>query len=252
MDGNFVDKQHMHDEIALHQHRLVGKWGEYLPEFVYGAIDGSVTTFAVIAGSAGAQLEPSVVLILGFANLFADGLSMSIGNYLSTKSEIENYEKNRRIEQWEVEHLPEFEKEEIRQIYRAKGFEGELLEKIVEVITSDKERWVDVMMKEELEMAPPSRSPLSTAITTFLSFVFVGFVPLFVYVLYYLIPIERSALFPISSIVTAAAFAGIGLLKGYVTQTPKLRSSLETLALGGIAAIVAYYVGVVLEGIIGG
>ncbi len=247
-----LDPKQLHDEIALHQQSFVGKWSEYLPEFVYGGIDGSVTTFAVIAGAAGAQLEPSVVLILGFANLFADGLSMSIGNYLSTKAEIDNYEKNRRIEAWEVDHLPEFEKEEIREIYRQKGFEGELLEQIVEVITADKDRWVDVMMKEELGMTPPSRSPISTALTTFASFVTVGFIPLVVYVLFYLIPMPKSILFPLSSTITAAAFAGIGFLKGYVTQTPKLRSTLETLGLGGIAAVVAYYVGVILEGIIGG
>ncbi|MEQ9022461.1 MAG: VIT1/CCC1 transporter family protein, partial [Pseudomonadales bacterium] len=79
----------------------------YLGEFVYGGIDGSVTTFAVVAGSAGANLESSIVIILGFANLIADGFAMSVGSYLSTKSEKENYEKHKAIEYWEVDNLPE-------------------------------------------------------------------------------------------------------------------------------------------------
>lgn len=241
--------EQIHNEVALHQEKI-GKWGNFLPEFVYGGMDGCVTTFAVVAGAAGANLDPAVVLILGFANILADGLSMSIGNYLSTKSEFENYAKNRKIEQWEVEHLPEFEREEIRQIYRRKGFKGELLEKIVDVITADKERWVDEMMREELEMLPPSRSPVSTALSTFFSFIAVGLIPLLVYVFSYFIEIPYSWLFPISSVLTAFAFVSIGFLKAYLTHSPKLRSISETLGLGAIAATAAYFVGAFLEKIL--
>ena len=90
---------------------------DYLGEFVYGGIDGSVTTFAVVAGSAGANLESSIIIILGFANLIADGFAMSVGSYLSTKSEKQNYQKHQAIEYWEVDHLPDAEREEIREIY---------------------------------------------------------------------------------------------------------------------------------------
>ena len=126
----------------------LNRYQEYLGEFVYGGIDGCVTTFAVVAGSVGANLDSAVILILGFANLLADGFAMSIGAYLSTKSERDNYEKHKRVEYWEVDNLPEKEREEIREIYQAKGFEGALLEKVVDVITADRDRWVDVMMKE--------------------------------------------------------------------------------------------------------
>src|SRR6056300_339085 len=151
-----------HHEDSLHLKKgWFSKWQDYIGEFVYGGIDGSVTTFAVVAGSAGANLDTSVIIILGFANLIADGFAMSVGSYLSNKSEKQNFEKHERIEYWEVDHLPEKEKEEIRDIYRDKGFEGELLEQVVDVITSDKDRWVDVMMKEELNLIKEEKSPLA-------------------------------------------------------------------------------------------
>ncbi len=237
------------NEAKIHgRDNALNKFQDYLGEFVYGGIDGSVTTFAVVAGAAGANLESSVVIILGFANLIADGFSMSVGSYLSTKSEIQNYEKHKKIEYWEVDHLPEKEKEEIREIYADKGFEGELLEKVVDTITANKDRWVDVMMKEELEMSEESRSPIKMAATTFISFLILGFIPLFIYILDYFVPLgENINLFLVSSTLTTLVFMGIGFLKSYVTQTNHLRGILETLLLGGIAAILAYFVGDILE-----
>lgn len=234
-------------EAKIHggDHQLSG-FQHYLGEFVYGAIDGSVTTFAVVAGATGANLPSSVVIILGFANLIADGFSMSVGSYLSTKSEKDNYERHKKIEYWEVDNIPEKEKEEIRSIYRAKGFEGELLEQIVAKITEDKDRWVDVMMKEELEMIPENKSPLTMAAVTFISFLVVGFIPLLAYVLDYAFGI-KSNLFLVSSVLTGLAFVGIGWLKSFVTETSHFKSILETLLLGVIAAGLAYFVGDILE-----
>jgi VIT1/CCC1 family predicted Fe2+/Mn2+ transporter len=226
---------------------LINRFQEYLGEFVYGGIDGSVTTFAVVAGSAGAGLDSAVVIILGFANLLADGFAMSVGSYLSTKSEQENYDKHKAIEYWEVDNLPEKEREEIREIYAAKGFEGELLEQVVDKITEDKDRWVDVMMKEELEMNEETKSPIAMGGVTFLSFLIFGFIPLLSYVLDYSMLLEAN-LFLISSVLTGVVFCLIGYLKAMVNQTKVLRSVLETLFLGGAAAVLAYFVGDVLEG----
>ncbi len=243
-EGNPSD----HSERQIHSLPKSGtSIKDYIGEFVYGGIDGSVTTFAVVAGSTGASLETSIILILGFANLIADGFSMSVGDFFSTKANIDNYKKHRKIEYWEVDNMPDNEKEEIREIYRQKGLEGETLENVVDVITSDKDRWVDVMMKEELEMQQESRSPVNTAAVTFGSFVLVGFIPLFSYVLDYAMGVGGENMFLTSSIMTGIAFALIGLLKSYVTETRILRSVIETLLLGGLAAIIAYYVGDVLE-----
>lgn len=237
------------NEESLHRSNL-HQLKAYLGEFVYGGIDGSVTTFAVVAGATGANLPVNTVLILGFANLIADGLSMSIGNYLSVKSEIQEYNRHKNIEYWEIDHMPEVEKEEIREIYRAKGFEGELLEKIVETITANRERWVDVMMKEELEMALPAESPVKKAMATFISFFIVGLIPLLTYVGYAIQPFDPQYLFLLSCLFTSIAFVFIGGLKSYVTETNTWRSILETLLLGGVAAVTAFFVGDVLESLL--
>jgi VIT1/CCC1 family predicted Fe2+/Mn2+ transporter len=237
----------MHDEPSLHSNNpFLKRIERYLGEFVYGAIDGCVTTFAVVAGAVGAGLESSVIIILGFANLLADGFAMSVGAYLSTKSERANYHKHRDVEYWEVENLPELEREEVREIYRDKGFEGELLEQVVTVITSDKDRWVDVMMKDELEMIKEDKSPYKMGLVTFISFLGVGLIPLVVYVSDYISP-HSGDLFFQSSIATAIGFILIGGLKSQVTQTTIWKGILETLVLGALAALVAYYVGDFLE-----
>ncbi len=240
-----------HNESALHR---TSGWSErfqdYLAEFVYGSIDGSVTTFAVVAGSAGAGLDAAVVIILGFANLIADGFSMSVGSYLSHKSEKENFEKHRQIEYWEVDNIPEKEREEIREIYAAKGFKGELLQQVVEVITADRDRWVDTMMKEELEMMDSSKSAIGMAVATFLAFVVVGLVPLIIYVYDYATGQHTEQAFVISSVLTSVAFIVIGFLKAHINQASKVKGVLETLFLGASAAALAYLVGNLLESLL--
>ena len=239
-----------HNESTLHrQDGWLSRFETYLGEFVYGGIDGCVTTFAVVAGAVGADLGSSIIIILGFANLFADGFAMSIGAYLSTKSEKDNYQKHKQVEYWEVENLPEVEKAEIREIYQAKGFEGRLLDEVVEVIISDKDRWVDVMMKEELDMIEEQKLPLVMGMVTYVSFILIGLIPLLIYVWDYFAPVTGS-LFLWSSVFTGMGFIIIGILKTYVTQTNAWRGVLETLVLGAIAALVSYYVGDLLEGLV--
>jgi len=239
-----------HNEDQLHQNQgWLRRFENYLGEFVYGGIDGSVTTFAVVAGAVGAGLESSIIIILGFANLLADGFAMSVGAYLSTKTEKDNYNKHKRIEYWEVDNLPEKEREEIREIYAAKGFEGELLEQVVDVITNDRDRWVNVMMNDELEMKEESRSPITIGLVTYTSFVIVGLIPLIAYVVDYINPMGRN-LFLISSLLTGIAFILVGWLKAYVNHTHVIRGIMETLLLGIIAAAVSYYVGDFIEAMI--
>jgi VIT1/CCC1 family predicted Fe2+/Mn2+ transporter len=228
---------------------LFQKFSDYLGEFVYGGIDGSVTTFAVVAGSVGASLDTAVILILGFANLLADGFSMSVGAYLSAKTEHDNFEKHKKQEYWEVENIPEAEREEIREIFMNKGFEGDLLEQVVEVITADKDRWVDTMMKEELEMLKDDKSPFTVGAVTFVSFSLIGLVPLSVYVWDYFFEMDQYR-FLYACVFTSFAFLGIGWLKTYVTETSRIKGMLETWLLGAIAAGVSYFVGDILANII--
>lgn len=223
------------------------KWS--LEDFVYGATDGAVTTFAIVAGVVGASLSPAIVLILGFANLFADGFSMAVGNYLATKSQKEAIERARQREEWEIDHLADQEKQEIRDIYAKKGFKYEILEEIVRIITSRRKVWLDTMMKEELGLVDDKRRPLDTAITTFAAFNAIGFIPLLPFVVVYAagaIVISQEA-FAYSSVFTAVAFFTIGAVKGKILRKSLVRSGLGTLALGGIAAAVAFIVGYLLN-----
>jgi len=240
------------DNSSVHNTRGIPffkKYQDYLGEFVYGGIDGSVTTFAVVAGSAGAGLDASIVLILGFANLLADGFSMSIGAYLAAKSEKDTYQKHKAIEHFEVANYPELEKEEIREIYQQKGFEGELLDQVVDVIIKDEELWVDEMMKYELQMMPSTKSPWTIGMVTYISFILIGLIPLLLYVWDYIFGFE-GGLFLMTCVFTSIGFILIGFLKSYVTETNYWKSILETLILGALAAGVAYYVGDFLEKII--
>ena len=241
-----------HNEIKIHNNDTwFSKYQAYLGEFVYGGIDGAVTTFAVVSGAVGAGLNNNVIIILGFANLLADGFAMSVGAYLSSKSVKDNYNKHKQIEYWEVDNLPEKEREEVEGIYRNKGFEGELLQQVVDTITADKDRWVDVMMKDELMLSEETKSPLMMGFVTYASFISIGLIPLIIYVWDYVGNFPGN-LFIWTSIFTSIAFIFIGFLKTYVTQTSKLKGILETLVLGLLAAMVSYFVGDILDQIITG
>jgi len=154
----------------------------YLHDFIYGAVDGTVTTFAVVAGVAGANLDETVVIILGGANLIADGFSMAVSNFLGSRAERQQRERARREEERHIRLVPEGEREEIRQIFAAKGFEGQDLERVVEVITSDRELWTDTMMSEELGYGSTEPNEFRAALATLVAFLTVGFLPLVVFV----------------------------------------------------------------------
>ena len=134
--------EHGHDPRDIARRLRHGPHISYLRDWVYGGIDGTVTTFAVVAGVAGAELSTKTLLILGAANLFADGFSMATANYSGTKAEIEEYAQVRHMEERHVELAPEGKREEIRQIFHAKGFKGAALDSAVDVITSKRQRWM--------------------------------------------------------------------------------------------------------------
>lgn len=237
---------------GIHKTELpfLSRYSNDLEEFVYGGIDGSITTFAVVSGATGAGFSPEIILVLGFANLLADGLSMSVGSYLSARTAREHYVRHKKIEYSEIEECPELETEEIRVIYRAKGFDGDLLEQVVKVITADKDRWVNEMMKHELEMVEEKRSPLRKATATYVSFIAVGFIPMLIYLVSIFQPIPIYQLFILSAILTFLAFTVIGYLKAKLNKVNLLRGIGETVGLGSIAAAVAFLAGHLLEKLI--
>jgi VIT1/CCC1 family predicted Fe2+/Mn2+ transporter len=244
-----MKKAHSKEAIAHESAEDSHSKGTYVGDFVYGAIDGSVTTFAVVSGVAGAALSSNVVIILGLANLFADGFSMAIGNYLSAKSENEFIDRERKREEWEVEHYPQGEIEEIRAIMGKKGFKGKQLEDAVKTITSNKKVWVDMMMTEELGLQEDHHSPSAKGVVTFISFLTIGSIPLISYFMGMVFPSIEMIEYQLSIILTAVAFFIIGSAKTYVTKKHWLTSGLETLFIGAVAASVAYGVGYLLRGL---
>ena len=211
-----------------------------LADFMLGGIDGVVTTFAVIAGAAGGQLSSSTVIILGMANLFADGFSMAVSNFVGTRARQEERRQSRRDEEWQIEEYPEGEEREVRQIFRNKGFEGETLDRIVDVITSDKAVWVETMMAEELKLSDQAAHPVRAAFTTFLAFVICGLLPLLPFLMAFG---DFQTMFATSAALGALTFLALGIGKGCVVGRSPLRSGIQTLAIGGTAAVLAYAVG---------
>ncbi len=229
-----------HSPRAIRDRLATRASGGYLGDAVLGAIDGCVTTFAVVAGAIGGGFSGTVVIVLGFANLIADGFSMAVSNYLGTKSQREEIENARAAERRHIDQVPEGEREEIRQIFARKGFSGEVLEKVVAVITADRQLWVETMLTEELGLNSGGCSPRRAALATFVAFVTVGLLPL----LPFLCPaLDRVSRFTASAVMTAIAFAAVGVTKGLLLQRSALRSGLETLLTGGGAAALAYFVG---------
>ncbi len=243
------DLHEQHTPEAVQRRLESGPTHSYLRDFVYGAIDGTVTTFAVVAGVAGAQLSPAIVVILGLANLIADGFSMGVSNYLGSKADQQLRDRARRMEAMHIEQVPDGEREEIRQIFAAKGFTGEQLDDVVDVITSNHQRWIDTMLTEELGLPLESASSLRAATTTFAAFVVVGFVPLISYVLDVAAGGIFESPFLWSSLLTGVAFFAVGAGKSRFVDEAWYRAGSETLLMGGAAAVLAYVVGVLLRGI---
>ena len=213
-----------------------------LRDVVYGSIDGSVTTFAIVAGVAGAGLSSFVIIALGLANVLADGFSMAAGNYSGAKAERDNLERIRAIETRQIAENPEGERREVRAILSRKGLSGKVLDEATEAITSDEETWIELMLEGEYGLGGVDPHPMRAALATFLSFLVAGMVPLLPFVL------GLDNAFALSSWMTGAVFFAIGTLKSRWALSSWWRSGLETLLIGGTAAVIAYGVGTLFQG----
>jgi VIT1/CCC1 family predicted Fe2+/Mn2+ transporter len=229
--------EHGHSREAIARRLARPPTVSYLRDWVYGGIDGAITTFAIVAGVVGAELSNRVVLILGLANVVADGFSMAASNYSGTKAELDEKAHWRTVEERHIETVPEGEREEIRQIFRGKGFEGPELERAVDVITADTKRWVDTMLAEEYGLPKAVRSPLKAAASTFAAFMLCGLVPLLPFVA------AAPSSFTLSLLMTGLVFFLIGSGKSRWSPMSWWRSGGETLAIGMGAAALAYIIG---------
>ncbi|OGK30977.1 hypothetical protein A3F29_04405 [Candidatus Roizmanbacteria bacterium RIFCSPHIGHO2_12_FULL_33_9] len=235
-------------KVHLKEEHNISPVSTYLKEIVYGGNDGIVTTFAVVSGFSGAQsmlgnpITPAfTVLLFGLANLFADSVSMSLGNFISLRSQHDQYNAEKSKELYEIKNDKEQEKRETLIILTSKGFNKEDALKIIDLYSKNDDYWAEFMMKYELQLPDPeSENPYLTALATFLSFLGFGFIPLIPYFFIYTASVN---IFLISIIFTLSALILLGLLRWYVTKHSALRSIGEIVVIGIIASSVAYFVG---------
>jgi len=244
--------QTMHHDHSTHSIRArleEGSEASYLRDWIYGGIDGAVTTFAIVFGVVGANLGTGVILVLGAANIVADGFSMAASNYTGTKAENDEFERVRAHEEYQIIHDPEGETREIKEIYRAKGFKGADLERAVEIITADKKLWVNTMLTEEYGLPMHERSAMKAAVGTFIAFLLCGMVPLAPYLMSPWL-IDRGTATVWASVLTALTFFAIGSAKSRWSLMSWWKSGLETLAIGVGAAVLAYAIGYWLQSLV--
>jgi VIT1/CCC1 family predicted Fe2+/Mn2+ transporter len=209
----------------------------YLRDTVYGAIDGAVTTFAIVAGVAGAGLSPTIIIALGLANVLADGFSMAASNYSGTKAELDNIKRIRSIEERHIAEVPEGERAELREILSQKGLSGRVLDDATRAISADKKKWIAMMMVDEYGLSPVDPHPMRAALVTFAAFLAAGIVPLIPFLF------GAGQAFHVSMVMTGVVFFLIGTLKSRWSLAPWWKSGFETLLIGGVAASIAYVVG---------
>lgn len=234
-------------EAHLAKEHKKNPFSTYLKEIVYGGNDGIVTTFAVVAGFAGAQKDPLVsavpiisVLIFGLANLFADGISMSLGSFLSIRADQDVYRNVKAKEHYEIVHDPENEFQETIEILRRHGFSQGDANTIATLYRNNPSYWTEFMMKDELEMTNPEQEkPVFVALSTFFAFTLFGAIPL----LPYIFRIETPQIFTISVSFTFMALFVLALVRAFITQRHTVKTILETLFVGGLSAWAAYFVG---------
>lgn len=233
-----------HSPAAVRQRLDSPAKPQYLADAVLGAIDGCVTTFAVVSGVVGAGFSTTVGIVLGLSNLVADGFSMAVSNYEAAKANQERIHQLQDMEHDHINRFPDGEREEIRQIFARKGFSGEVLSSIVATISADRKLWVETMLVEEHGVISAPNSPVGSACATFFAFVLVGLVPL--------LPLldsqqDLGISYAFSGILAAIMFFSVGGVKSWHLGKPVFFGGIKTLASGGAAAALAYIMGSVLR-----
>jgi VIT1/CCC1 family predicted Fe2+/Mn2+ transporter len=226
-------------EYDHHTEQVHAAGGTSVRDLMLGLNDGLVASFAVTSGVAGAFAASQIVVMAGLAETLGGAVSMGLAAFISARSQLEFYHSEIARERDEIRRWPERERDEIRAIYRAKGFTGELLDTVVRHITADPERWANVMMREELGLAVESFDrPLRSALTVGLSYLVGALVPVLAYL--FLAPHPGVV---VSAATTLAALFGVGAAKTAITLRPWWLSGLESMATGIAAAAVTYGAG---------
>jgi VIT1/CCC1 family predicted Fe2+/Mn2+ transporter len=225
-------------------HKLHGEW---IRDVTLGANDGLVSILTLLAGVAGAATG-DVVLLAGIAGLVAGAISMGVGAYVSAKAYRAFYRKELEREIREMRELPDVERQEIREIYRRRGFEGPMLERVVDTITSDPRVWLKVMMTEELGLSAQFAQPLGAAGVVFVSFIAGGTVPVLPFVF-----VKGLGALGVSIVLTTGALLAAGAVRSRFTGERALTAGLELVGMAAVGVGVAHLIGrlVGLSGLVG-
>lgn len=227
-----------------------GSASEYLKSIVFGGLDGIITTFAIVSASAGGGVGLEFILMMGFANLIADGISMGFGDFLSSKAELDFAKLEYKREEWEVDNNPKGEIDEMVEIFEGKGMTKEDATTVMNVFSKHKKMWLDLMMVEELGLMPPDPddSPAKAGCVTMLSFFAFGSIPLWFYVGFHAGGYtDKNVMFAVACASTGISIFLLGFFKAFFTHQNKLLSGLGMLMNGTFAAASAYLIGFAFE-----
>ena len=235
--GKLIEQVRLHDHHDPHHGQFL------LSDVILGGQDGLVNVLGVILGVAAATLDSRIVIAAGMAATFAESISMGAVAYTSKLAENDLYHSEREREYRHIHLAPEVEVEEIRDIYRKKRFEGETLDKIVDVITSNPDVWVNVMMAEEFQLTPPERSKaLRSALLVGFSALVGSLIPMLPFFFLNVTPSIWIAV-----VVAALTLFTVGAYKARVTVGKPLRSGVEMAVIGTISALAGYVVGLIFK-----
>ncbi len=231
------------EQVRIHDHHDPHHGEFRLSDVILGGQDGLVNVLGVILGVAAATQDARIVIAAGMAATFAESISMGAVAYTSTLAENDLYHSEREREYRHIHLAPDVEVEEIRGIYNKKGFEGETLEKIVEVITSNPDVWVDVMMAEEFQMTPPEKSKaFRSALLVGFSALIGSFIPLFPFFFW-----NVNLSIGLSIFIAALTLFIVGVYKARVTVGKPFRSGMEMAIIGTLSAMAGYVVGLIFK-----
>lgn len=237
-------QEHFIHSEKIHQ----AERGLYIGDLVYGANDGIITTFAVVSGAAGAAFSPGVIIVLGMANLVADGISMGLSNYLAIQSRLDYQKSERAREEFEIEQFPDVEAKEVKDILTGWKIEEPGLSSVLKNIISNKKTWANFMMREELGIIEDEiKAPSIHGLITTVAFVVAGFLPL----VPYLFGVAVESQFTVSVTATAISLFVVGSVRTFVTGANWFKSGIQMLLVGGLAALSAYLVGNIVKNIFG-
>jgi vacuolar iron transporter family protein len=243
-----------HEQDRIEQSAQYGSdfKSEYLGSIVYGGLDGIITTFAIVSGVMGAQLAPEIIMILGVANLLGDGFSMAAGAYLSAKSEQEVHVSERRQMAGRIAQAPDIQVDDLYELYCRQGYSESEALRLTEIKSRNPGRWVNTMLAEKHLRLPQKEKPILNGVFTFIAFVIFGAVPLSIFMVDLVVDLGITAYdaFLLSIAFTGVALMLLGAAKIFVTGRSPLRSGLEMLMVGGLAAAVAYAVGALLKNLV--